>query len=271
MSYQPCTVRGYIKSAPSDDTLSFSDVREGFENAQASIPSDTKEHNLTDLVPVVNQLSLGSCVANATAGALEILLGIQDPTSVVMLSRLFLYWNSRLASKTTDKDDGTMPSICFSEMTALGVCSEKTWPYAVSQVFSQPPLQAYREGIDNKITAAYNVDDGDKDQMLNDMEIAVKANHPVVFATSVDVAFTEDFELAENASTFDPPNSSMIAGNHCMIVVGIRYDANGKRQYKIKNSWGTSWGFGGYCWFTENYIKLSFDVWVPTLVPNILL
>ena len=34
--------------------------------------------------------------------------------------------------------------------------------------------------------------------------------------------------------------------DHSALLVGYGTDANGVQYYKLKNSWGTSWGMAGY-------------------------
>lgn len=42
-----------------------------------------------------------------------------------------------------------------------------------------------------------------------------------------------------------------ISGGHAIAMSGYRENAQGKREYLIHNSWGTSWGDGGYAWVSE--------------------
>jgi len=46
-----------------------------------------------------------------------------------------------------------------------------------------------------------------------------------------------------------------ISGGHAIAMSGYRENAQGKREYLIHNSWGTSWGDGGYAWVSENMVK----------------
>ncbi|MER3553743.1 MAG: peptidase C1, partial [Meiothermus sp.] len=40
-------------------------------------------------------------------------------------------------------------------------------------------------------------------------------------------------------------------GGHAMLMVG--YD-DGKKAFRVKNSWGTGWGEGGYVWFSYDFV-----------------
>lgn len=37
--------------------------------------------------------------------------------------------------------------------------------------------------------------------------------------------------------------------NHAVVVVGYRREPDGSLTYKIKNSWGNSWGEYGFAYF----------------------
>jgi len=58
--------------------------------------------------PVYNQGSLGSCTANAIAGALEFDQMKQHEPDVFVPSRLFIYYNERVMEGNVDEDAGAM-------------------------------------------------------------------------------------------------------------------------------------------------------------------
>ena len=45
--------------------------------------------------------------------------------------------------------------------------------------------------------------------------------------------------------------------DHCMTLIGIAHDQNGRRYYIAKNSWGTDNPYGGFMYVSENYIRLK--------------
>lgn len=44
--------------------------------------------------------------------------------------------------------------------------------------------------------------------------------------------------------------------DHSMLIVGIAYDQNGTKYYKVKNSWGTNHIFEGYWYCSVPYVRL---------------
>src|SRR5438105_2592268 len=70
-----------------------------------ALPSSVDLRSLCS--PIENQGQLGSCTANALAGALEF-LERKDRVPFADLSRLFIYYNERVVEHTVKTDSGAM-------------------------------------------------------------------------------------------------------------------------------------------------------------------
>lgn len=254
---------GFLPSQDNNKDYDFSNVK---SNILKYASSSTNEHVITEYTPVSDQLNLGSCVANATVDALEILMGLSGKP--VQLSRLFVYWNSRLYDKNTDKDEGTYIRNAFNSLAKDGVCPESVWQYNVNKVFAQPPMEAYRKGLDNTIHSFYRIKSTDS-KRIDEIASAVRSNHPVVFGTGVTNSFINYFY--SNSDTVWQSPTEAIAGLHAMIVTGVR-EQNNRLQFYIRNSWGVNWGRNGHTWFDQDYFlhPTTGDIWVPTLMPDLL-
>jgi hypothetical protein len=258
-------VGGWIPDKIDVRDLSFS----GTKSNLVKLASNSSDHIITEYTPISNQEQLNSCVGNAVADSIEILIGASGK-QVQQLSRLFVYWNSRLYTKDTDKDDGTYIRNAFDSIKVFGVCLESTWVYNSSKVFAQPPIKAYKEAYVNKIDSYYKITSSGS-MRCDDIELAIRSNHPVVFGTAVTKEFTQYFgggnKIWKNAN-------GDIAGNHAMVITGVRH-VNGSRQFLIRNSWSSYWGDTdnpGHTWFEESYLAAPYtmDIWVPTFVPDLL-
>ena len=231
-----------------------------------AVANTSSTYLIPEHTPISDQGQLSSCVANATADAFEILKGLEDPNNVEQLSRLFVYWNARLYSKQTNLDQGTYIMYAMQSLIDYGICSENTWQYDTNKVFAQPNQLAYKEADDNtfKADAFYKIRTLGT-YRLQDMEAAIRANHPVVFGTNVDTAF-ENYSGGNTA--IKPPSSW--AGGHAMVAVGVRYNPN--LEFCVRNSWGLSWGNNGHVWFSSDYMTANFtdDLYVGTRMGNLL-
>jgi C1A family cysteine protease len=223
---------------------------------------------IPEYTPISDQLTLNSCAANATADAFEMIKGIEDQSKVKQLSRLLIYWNARVYDNMTNVDDGCYIHNALNSLTILGVCEESLWPYDITKVYAQPPIVAYKQGNDNTIDAFYQIV-SQGIARCDDIENAVRSNHPVIFGTQVDATF-ESYN--SNEIVFGPPSNPK--GGHAMIITGVRINSAGEREFYIRNSWGNGWGLygNGHAWMSASYITSSMtsDLFVPTLMSNLL-
>ena len=90
-------VGGWIQDPKNEKDIPFS--RMDFGGLKDGV---TSTHIIQEFTPISNQGQLGSCVGNATMDAFEILMGLENPNSVVQLSRLHAYYLGRLYTLDTD-------------------------------------------------------------------------------------------------------------------------------------------------------------------------
>lgn len=198
---------------------------------------------------VEDQGQLGSCTANALAGNLEYLyLKKKDQFQA---SRLFIYYNERLAIHETNVDSGANLRDGIKMLSTYGVCSEVTWPYNISSFKQKPNAQAYQEGLSRKITQYLRV------QGLDEMKKCLAEGYPFVFGISVFESFESD-KVAKTGTVPAPKKGEQNLGGHAMLCVG--YNDSTKR-FIVRNSWGSSWGKNGYCTLPYSYMETADDLW----------
>src|SRR5438105_15827754 len=95
--------------------------------------------------PVYDQGALGSCTANAIAGALEFDQMKQELADVFEPSRLFIYYNERVMEGTVDEDSGAMLRDGIKTVAKQGAPHEPLWPYVISKFRSKPSAKAYAD------------------------------------------------------------------------------------------------------------------------------
>ena len=128
--------------------------------------------------PIENQKQLGSCTANALVGALEF-LEVKDGVSLVLLSRLFVYYNERVIENTVTSDSGAQLRDGIKTLAKQGVCPEKMWPYVVSHFENKPTKTCYTNAAQHVIQSYQRI------QTLNDMKTCLAAGYPFVFGFTV--------------------------------------------------------------------------------------
>jgi len=204
--------------------------------------------------PVEDQGNLGSCTGNALAGAVEFLEKKDGVSPLVNVSRLFIYYNERVIEHTVSEDGGAMIRDGIKTLVKQGVCSEKKWPYVVSQFATKPSAACYKEATKHQVLAYARI------QSLDEMRACLAEGYPFVFGFSV----YESFESAQVAKTgvapMPKPKEKMIGGH---AVLGVGYD-DATQRFLIRNSWGTHWGMKGYFTLPYDYVanrNLSDDFW----------
>lgn len=221
-----------------------------------------------------HQYSASSCVGNATADAVELLNSVQGLPKV-QLSRLFIYSlarnlmdEDRDGRPDLDRDDGTYIRLAFDVLSKFGVCREDLptekggWPYVVDSsgkprnLHQLPSLKAMRAATGYRIHSYYRIDEDGYDR-VEAVLAALRAEHPVVFGTLIDKAFT----TYTGSQTVTTPTGPTIGG-HAMMVCG--YDR--AKGFLIHNSWGKAWGVDGFVYLSEDYMAWAntWDLWVPT-------
>lgn len=202
--------------------------------------------------PVESQLDLGSCTANALASAYELMLIKDRPSEFVDLSRLFIYYNTRLIEGNLTEDSGGYLATGIDALAKYGACKESLWEYNPEDFTTPPPASCYAEAEKRKIKT-YKQLSG-----VNDILDALANNRPVAFGMAVYDGFMDVNRF--NPIVPMPTKDEPVLGGHAMCMVG--YDLP-KKLFLAKNSFGTDWGTRGYCWIPFAYARQDvFDIWV---------
>jgi C1A family cysteine protease len=196
--------------------------------------------------PVEDQGNLGSCTANALAGALEFLED-KDKMPMTRRSRLYIYWNERFLQGSVKSDSGATLREGITSLLTYGSCSETEWPYNIKQFTVKPNAACYIDGKTHVIQSYYRI------SSMTDMKTCLAAGYPFVFGFTVYESF-ESQQVAQTGIVPMPGAREQVLGGHAVLCVGYN---DAQKRFIVRNSWGSAWGQQGYCTIPYSYLTLS--------------
>jgi C1A family cysteine protease len=215
----------------------------------AGLPISARSDLTAGLPPAFDQGQLGSCTANAWAGALAFVHHEH------IASRLMIYFGERDIEGTVGRDAGAQIRDGAKFLSKVGACPEADWPYVVSRFTRKPAARCYAEAGLFKIASYQRL------LSLNDILACLSSGRPVVIGISVYETFEGD-DVARSGYVPMPVHGEKNLGGHAVLVVG--HDK--KRQLlRVRNSWGARWGLQGDFWLPFAYITtpgLADDFWM---------
>lgn len=230
---------GYIK-----DSMDSRDLRKVFN---VFTHENTKSIDLRNQCPsVYDQGALGSCTANAIAGAYEFDMMKEQEKNIFVPSRLFIYYNERKMEGNVSSDAGAEIRDGIKSVNKQGVCDEKEWPYDISKFTNEPPQKLYDEAKHHLAVKYERVE-----QDLKHMKECLIQGFPFVFGFTVYESF-ESQEVANTGNMPMPKKGEEVLGGHAVMAVG--YDDT-KNVMIVRNSWEATWGDKGYFYMPYDFIK----------------
>jgi C1A family cysteine protease len=205
--------------------------------------------------PVYDQGELGSCTANAIAGALEFNQMKEKQADVFAPSRLFIYYNERAIENTVNEDSGAMIRDGIKSVSKDGAPHETLWPYDISKFKNKPSPTAYKDAAKHRAILYQRLT-----QTLDQLKGCLASGFPFVFGFSVYESF-ESQAVAKNGKVPMPKSKEKQLGGHAVLAVG--YD-DASSRFIVRNSWGDKWALAGYFTIPYAYLtdaNLSDDFW----------
>jgi C1A family cysteine protease len=240
---------GWVRDLPDHRDYIFSAPLE----VQSALPAKV---DLRRQCPAVyDQGQLGSCTANAIAGALQFDELKEKMPNPFVPSRLFIYYNERVIEGTVDSDSGAQLRDGVKAVAKLGVCPETEWPYDINNFTEKPPAKVFSDARRDLARNYLRIP-----QVLSQMKGCLAAGYPFVFGFTVYQSF-ESPAVAKSGMVPMPKPSEKVLGGHAVCAVG--YD-DSQQVFIVRNSWGPKWGKQGYCFMSYTYLsdaQLASDFW----------
>ncbi len=229
--------------------------------------------------PIENQGSIGSCTANAGVALVEY-FERRARGRHVDASRLFLYKTTRNLLKF-EGDTGAYLRSTMGALVLFGVPPEEYWPYTDSkpEYDEEPSAFCYAFAQNYQALQYFRLDqpnDLSRKKLLTRIKTMLTAGFPSMFGFSV---FSSISQAHRNKGMIPyPSRNDDRTGGHAVLAVGFNDEVEIKNEgssdkptvgaLKIRNSWGTGWGDGGYGWLPYEYVLqgLAVDWW--SLIKN---
>jgi len=211
---------------------------------------------------IYDQGQLGSCTGNAIGCAIQFERLKQKRKPDFIPSRLFIYYNERDMEGTIKSDSGAQIRDGIKSVAKLGVCPEPEWPYDIKKFTARPPKKCFTHALKYKAVSYQRVI-----QTLNQMKGCLASGYPFVFGFSVYDSFEGD-AVAKTGMVPMPAPKEKLLGGHAVLAVG--YDDK-QQRFLVRNSWGKSWGLGGYFTMPYAYMtdsNLCDDLWTIRVIAN---
>ena len=209
--------------------------------------------------PVYDQGQLGSCTANAIAGAIEF-DRLKQKVADFTPSRLFIYYSERVIEHTVDSDSGAQIRDGIKSVAKQGDCPETEWPYVITKFKTKPPTRCYADALQYRVVSYQRLV-----PVLSQLKGCLASGYPFVFGFTVYESF-ESPGVARTGHASLPGPAERAIGGHAVVGVGYQ-DVH--QWFIVRNSWGKGWGMKGYFTLPYAYLtdeNLASDFWTIRVV-----
>ena len=223
--------------------------------------------------PVYDQGRIGSCTANAIAGAIQFDRRKSGESPDFVPSRLFIYYNERAMEGHVAYDSGAQIRDGIKSVAQLGVCPEDEWPYddtpppidggafpAGARDGEKPTPDCYRCALQYTAVQYQRLA-----HLLSQLKGCLAAGYPFAFGITVFPSFWTGPGQQATVTPMPSANEAPVGG-HAVLAVG--YD-DSKSWFIVRNSWGPDAADNGYFYLPYAYAmdpQLASDFWTMRTV-----
>lgn len=213
---------------------------------------------------IEDQGQIGSCTANATCSAVELICESTAPRS---LSRLFNYYCSRDRDNLLGQDGATLRS-AIKAAAKEGLPLEEVYPYLPDIRDDKPPQSVYDIAALTRLLKYERIvvdpSSSEMFQLWKAVKSAISDGYPVVVAMRIYEQFlslkgkTQAEQNYMGVMLWNQVYPFNHIGNHALVVTGYSGDT-----IELENSWGTSWGDNGMGYIAATTLEAdTYEAWV---------
>lgn len=214
---------------------------------------DWRSYNGQNYISCVkDQGQCGSCVAFGTSatidGAMRVIGGgplwTTKGNTLHDVSEAQLYYCSTTANDQHNCATGWWPTSALAYAHTTGLAPASCFPYTAGD---QPcNLCKHWKTMVTKVGNTASLNSADT------MKQWLATKGPLITCFTV----YDDF-FAYQSGVYTPQNNT-VAGGHCVCCIGYNDTLN---AWLCKNSWGPTWGIGGYFWIGYGQCGIDSDMW----------
>ena len=202
-----------------------------FSSTGATLPTSVDWRTKNAVTPVKDQGQCGSCWSFSATGAIEGAWAVTKG-SLVSLSEQELVDCAGIKYGSMGCNGGLMDG-AFNFAIDNGICADSSYTYTSGTTQTGGTCKKCSSAV--TVKACFDVKPSDQVSLKEAVSI-----RPVAIAIEADTRYFQSY--SSGILTSDTCGTNL---DHGVLIVGYGEDS-GQKYWLVKNSWGTSWGDGGY-------------------------
>jgi|GEM_PF-1268437 len=226
------------------------------------LPAAVDHRQLGTEGPIKDQQLVGSCTAFSLSSVMDNAIRRLNQADVVSAMHVWSRYADPTMASAESRNEGRpltlWPDYPYDERVA---CRMETQDDGCAELLA-PPVQVNTAAGDPTIQAQIRAADAAGRYTITEVDRIDPVDPDVI---ALDLAMGKDvwFALGVSQDAWTGPQVQATAivpdwviedGGHAVALAGYRTTAAG-RQFLVHNSWGPSWGDGGYGWISEAMIR----------------
>ncbi len=219
------------------------------------VPLPTKVDNRSLFPRVINQIGENNAVAWATTFYGMNALHAKASASTEAFSPAFTYRS--IQQKVKGCNEAVSLIDALESLSTQGAVTGKQLGFHCVDTLTKEHYDSAQHHLLSGYTRLFNTYDS-RERKVQSMKRAIQAKNPVVIGLLCPGSF-------QYAKEFWSPNEKPLIeyGGHAVMVVGYD-DSRYGGAFEVINSWGKSWGIGGYSWIryadVANFVLYGFEM-----------